>query len=77
MNTSVFGQNHGIYPSTRLRPTSLPTMRPRLKGSRQVGVIVAVRGHQPVGIVIDRDLATRVLGTGLDAWSVRIGLAMP
>lgn len=41
-----------------------------------VGTIVVVDSDRPVGILTDRDLAVRVLATGLDPESTRIGDVM-
>ena len=77
MNTPVFGQNPGFPSSIHTAPPDISAYdAARMMGWRKVGVIVVVRDHQPVGIVTDRDLATRVLGNGWDARSVRIGRVM-
>jgi CBS domain-containing protein len=77
MNTPVFGQNPGFPLSVHTAPPDISVYdAARLMGWRKVGVIVVVQGHQPVGVVTDRDLATRVLGNGLDARSVRVGRVM-
>lgn len=77
MHTPVFGQNPGFPSSIHTAPPEISSYHAaRLMSWRKVGVVVVVRDHQPVGIVTDRDLATRVLGNGLDARSIRIGRVM-
>jgi CBS domain-containing protein len=77
MNTPVFGQNPGFPSSIHTAPSDISAYdAARLMGWRKVGVIVVVRDHQPVGIVTDREVTTRVIGNGLDARSVRVGRVM-
>jgi len=77
MNTSVFGHNPGFPVSVHTAPPNISIYdAARLMGWRNVGVIVVVKDHQPVGIVTDRDLATRGLGHGLDARSHRVARVM-
>ncbi|ALA60922.1 CBS domain-containing protein [Nitrospira moscoviensis] len=68
MHTPVFGQSPGFPSSVHTAPPTISVYdAARLMTWRHVGVIVVVRDHQPVGIVTDRDLATRVLGEGLES----------
>jgi CBS domain-containing protein len=43
---------------------------------RQVGTVVVVNDHRPVGILTDRDLAVRVLAGGLDPQATRVSDVM-
>lgn len=77
MNTPVFGRSPGFPSSVHPAPPEISAYdAARLMAWRKIGVVVVVRDHQPIGIVTDRDLTTRVLGNGLDARSIRIGRVM-
>lgn len=41
-----------------------------------VGLVVVTRDHHPVGVVTDRDLATRVVAGGLDARATPVSAVM-
>jgi CBS domain-containing protein len=43
---------------------------------RQVGTVIVVDDHRPVGIVTDRDLAVRVVAGGLDPQATRVSDVM-
>lgn len=49
-----------------LSPTSSCQQAAALMRDRNVGCVVVVQDEEPVGIVTDRDLVTRVLAAGRD-----------
>ncbi|HXJ37588.1 MAG TPA: CBS domain-containing protein [Candidatus Eisenbacteria bacterium] len=48
----------------------------RCMRDRQVGSVVVVDAHRPVGILTDRDLTVRVLAAGLDPGTTRVSEVM-
>ena len=48
----------------------------RCMRDRQVGSVVVVDDHRPVGILTDRDLTVRVLAAGLDPGTTRVSEVM-
>jgi CBS domain-containing protein len=48
----------------------------RCMRDRQVGTVIVVDDHRPVGIVTDRDLTVRVLAAGLDPTGTRVSEVM-
>jgi CBS domain-containing protein len=77
MHTSALSQRPGFPSAVHTAPPEIPAHdAARLMAWRKVGAILVVEDHRPVGIITDRDLATRVLGNGLDARTIKIGRVM-
>jgi CBS domain-containing protein len=77
VHTSALSQRPGFPSAAHTAPPEIPAHdAARLMAWRKVGAILVVEDHRPVGIITDRDLATRVLGNGLDARSIKIGRVM-
>lgn len=77
MHTSVLSQRPGFPSAAHTAPPNISASdAARLMAWRKVGAVLVVQDHRPVGIVTDRDLATRVLGNGLDARFIQIGRVM-
>jgi len=77
MNTSAFSHSPGFPSAVHTAPPEVSVYdAARIMHWRNVGVVVVVKNHRPVGIVTDRDLATRVVANGLDPRSTTLGRIM-
>lgn len=77
MNTSAFSHSPGFPSTVHTAPPEVSVCdAARIMHWRNVGVVVVVKHHRPVGIVTDRDLAIRVVANGLDSRSTTLGRIM-
>lgn len=77
MNTSVSSHSPGFLSAVHTAPSGVSVYdAARIMHWRNVGVVVVVKDHRPVGIVTDRDLAIRVVAGGLDPRSTTLGRVM-
>lgn len=77
MNTSAFSHSPGFASAVHTAPPEVSVYdAARIMHWRNVGVVVVVKNHRPVGIVTDRDLTTRVVANGLDPRSTTLGRIM-
>lgn len=77
MHTPAFSHSPGFPSAVHTAPPEVSVYdAARIMHWRKVGVVVIVKAHRPVGIVTDRDLATRVVADGLDPRSTPLGRVM-
>ncbi|MFO0707155.1 MAG: CBS domain-containing protein [Nitrospira sp.] len=67
MHTPAFSHSPGFASAVHTAPPEVSVYdAARIMQWRKVGIVVIVKDHRPLGIVTDRDLATRVVANGLD-----------
>lgn len=77
MNTPAFSHSPSVATAVHTAPPEVSVYdAARIMHWRNVGVVLVVKNHRPVGIVTDRDLATRVVAYGLDPRSTTLGRIM-
>lgn len=77
MNIPALSQSPGFPAAVHTAPPEVSVYdAARIMHWRTVGAVVVVRRHRVVGIVTDRDLATRVVANGLDPRATSLGRIM-
>lgn len=77
METPAFSHSPGFPSAVHTAPPEVSVYdAARIMHWRKVGMVVVVKGHRPLGIVTDRDLATRVVANGLDPRSTTLARVM-
>ncbi|MCC6139961.1 MAG: CBS domain-containing protein [Nitrospira sp.] len=77
MNSPALSQSPGFSAAVHTAPPEVSVYdAARIMHWRTVGAVVVVRRHRAVGIVTDRDLATRVVANGLDPRATTLGRIM-